>query len=61
MKDAIKFGGRSLTAVVCALALTACSQERAIYADVIYIDGNIITVNDAQPSAQAIAIKDGLI
>jgi len=61
MKDSIKFGRRSLATIVSILALTACSQEKAIYADVIYIDGNIITVNDAQPSAQAIAIKDGLI
>ena len=30
-------------------------------ADSIYFGGNIITVNDAQPSAEAVAIKDGKI
>jgi predicted amidohydrolase YtcJ len=52
---------KSLTAVFCVLAIGACSQEKPIYADFIYRDGIIVTVNDAQPSAEAIAIKDGLI
>jgi hypothetical protein len=30
-------------------------------ADVIYAGGDIITVNDAQPVAEAVAVKDGLI
>ena len=30
-------------------------------ADTIYTGGNIITVNDAQPSAEAVAVKDGKI
>jgi predicted amidohydrolase YtcJ len=30
-------------------------------ADAIYANGKIITVNDAQPKAQAVAIKDGII
>ncbi len=33
----------------------------AASADSIYYGGNIITVNDAQPSAEAVAIKDGKI
>ena len=48
--------------IVISICLTAsCSQEPLEFADTIYRDGNIITINDAQPSAQAIAIKDGLI
>ena len=48
--------------IVISIYLTAsCSQESLEFADTIYKDGNIITINDAQPSAQAIAIKDGLI
>src|SRR5262249_33585089 len=30
-------------------------------ADTVYINGEIITVNDAQPSAEAVAVKDGKI
>ncbi|MDB4453487.1 amidohydrolase [Pseudomonadales bacterium] len=48
--------------IVISICLTAsCSQEPLEFADTIYRDGNIITINDAQPSAQAIAIKGGLI
>ena len=48
--------------IVISIYLTAsCSQEPLEFAGTIYRDGNIITINDAQPSAQAIAIKDGLI
>lgn len=41
--------------------LSACSQPATDYADKIYIDGNVITVNDKQPSAESIATRDGLI
>ena len=48
--------------IVISICLTAsCSQEPLEYADTIYKDGNIITINDAQPSAHALAVKDGLI
>ena len=47
--------------VICICLTASCSQESLEFADTIYRDGNIITINDAQPSAQAIAIKDGLI
>ncbi|AXC12753.1 hypothetical protein ACPOL_3468 [Acidisarcina polymorpha] len=42
---------------------TGCksSPHGAAAADAIYFGGPIITVNDAQPSAEAIAIKDGKI
>ena len=56
------------------LALTACSEttpppaepepvatEASVQADTVYTNGKIITVNDAQPDAQAVAVTDGLI
>jgi predicted amidohydrolase YtcJ len=36
------------------------STEAAV-ADTIYTNGEVITVNDAQPSAEAVAVKDGKI
>lgn len=52
-----------MTVGVAVLALSGCSKPSAglVPADAIYSGGNIITVNDAQPSVQAIAIKDGKI
>jgi predicted amidohydrolase YtcJ len=50
-----------------ALLLGACSRApqppvgAAAAADTIYFGGDIITVNDAQPAAEAIAVKDGKI
>lgn len=60
---------------VVASGLTACTgadaPQKAIEpapaatadtrADTVYFGGHIITVNDAQPSAEAVAVKDGLI
>ena len=40
---------------------TACAREINDHPDTIYIHGNIITVNEAQPFAQALATKEGLI
>jgi predicted amidohydrolase YtcJ len=45
-----------------ALALVGCtgpSPEKA--ADTIYVGGTIVTVNDAQPKVEAVAVKDGKI
>lgn len=39
----------------------ASSVPASTQADRIYVDGNIITVNDAQPTAEALAIKNGKI
>jgi predicted amidohydrolase YtcJ len=50
--------------VVCALALLAsgCSSSGpAVSADVIYVGGPIVTLNDAQADAEALAVKDGTI
>ena len=39
-----------------------CSgPKREVTADTIYTGGDIITVNDAQPTAEAFAVKDGKI
>lgn len=37
------------------------SSTEAVVADTIYTNGVVITVNDAQPSAEAVAVKDGKI
>ena len=37
------------------------AAETPVAADVIYAGGDIITMNDAQPSAEAVAVKDGAI
>ena len=45
-----------------ALLTSGCKPSGpAVTADVIYVGGSIITMNDAQPRAEALAIKDGTI
>src|SRR6266852_662790 len=44
-----------------ALSAEAKTSADAQVADAIYFGGNIITVNDAQPSAEAVAVKGGKI
>jgi predicted amidohydrolase YtcJ len=52
----------SLAALLGALMLSACSNQHPIEAaDSIYIGGDIITMNDRQPTAEAIAVKGALI
>jgi hypothetical protein len=42
--------------------LVACSDRTPqVHADSIYTGGTIITINDAQPSVEALAVKDGKI
>lgn len=41
--------------------LVICSSVLAQSADIIYHGGEIVTVNDAQPKAEALAVKDGKI
>lgn len=41
------------------VALVSCKQEET--ADIIFMNGNIYTVNPAQPRAEAIAVKNGRI
>lgn len=55
--------------VVAALVITACGSDdtgtpattNSIVADVVYRSGKIWTVNTAQPTAEAVAIRDGRI
>ena len=50
-------------------ALVACAKappappplDPAAVADTLYVGGDIVTVNDAQPAAEALAVKDGRI
>lgn len=49
----------SLVAMV--LAPLGASAEPSSEADTIYVGGDIITMNDAQPSVEALAVKDGKI
>ena len=50
----------TLAALIASQAAWAESSPR-LYADTIYRNANVITVNDAQPSAEAVAILDGKI
>jgi predicted amidohydrolase YtcJ len=45
-------------ALSCALSGTALAQT---IADTVYTGGPILTINDAQPTAEAVAVKDGII
>src|SRR5271154_487486 len=56
------------TIVRCALTILLCAgvgcnsgPNAASTADSIYFGGPIVTVNDAQPNAEAVAVKDGKI
>lgn len=42
-------------------ATPKAAAEPAVVADAIYSDGDIVTMNDKQPSAESIAVKDGKI
>ena len=49
-----------LVVFVLALLTSGCKPSGpAVMADVIYVGGPIVTVNDAQPNAEALAVKGG--
>jgi predicted amidohydrolase YtcJ len=51
-----------LVAAGCVALFAGCgSSDPEIAADTIYTGGDIVTVNDAEPSAEAVAVKDGRI
>ncbi len=50
---------KTLLVVLLLATLFACKQEPKEVADTIYTNGKIYTVNEAQPWAEAVAIKDG--
>ncbi|TXE14050.1 amidohydrolase [Algoriphagus aquimarinus] len=41
--------------------LISCSSDKAEPADLIFTNGIIYTVNESQPTAEAVAVKDGMI
>jgi hypothetical protein len=45
--------------ILCFSFFWTSSQLTAQLADTIYYGGTIITVNDRQPTAEAVAVKDG--
>jgi predicted amidohydrolase YtcJ len=52
----------ALTVVASAVLATGCRPREPVRsADTIYTGGDIVTVNDAQPSVEALAVKDGKI
>jgi predicted amidohydrolase YtcJ len=51
---------RILTAVSC-FVFAVCAQGADVSADLVLIDGNVITVDELLPKAQAIAIRSGRI
>lgn len=59
----VKYSHLSMLAVVMVFMIAACARSPApeLVADVIYTGGDIITMNDSQPIAETIAIKDGKI
>jgi predicted amidohydrolase YtcJ len=54
------FFKRSLSIVV-VLFTASCTQDPPFFAESIYFNGNIITIDDTNPFSSAIAIKNGLI
>jgi predicted amidohydrolase YtcJ len=57
----IRFRTVSIVAALLMQSLWMMSNARAQTADAIYIGGPIITMNDAAPRAEAVAVKDGKI
>lgn len=51
----------ALVLAVVSMAFSSPTAVTAQTADVLYTGGDIVTMNDAQPSAEAVAVKDGKI
>ena len=49
-----------LISIIVAIVISASAFAQEV-ADMIYYDGTIITINDAQPQVEAVAVKDGKI
>ncbi len=47
--------------MVTVVLTTSCTRTPEQAADVIYTGGDIVTINDAQPTAEGLAVKDGKI
>jgi predicted amidohydrolase YtcJ len=55
---ALRFG---IVSIVCLFTLAGCAGQPAQPADAIYVAGDIVTMDDAHPTAEAVAVKDGKI
>ena len=56
-----KYNLLSIPATVVIALISACTPAPNQIANIIYTGGDIITINDSQPTAEAIAVKDGKI
>lgn len=57
----MQFSNRNIIIFTFFLLLNSCDKQDQSYADTIYFNGNVITIDDKKPYAEAIATKDGLI
>ncbi len=56
------FSGWLAVVFILTLLTSGCKpSDPAVLADAIYVGGPIVTMNDAQPNAEALAVKDGTI
>lgn len=51
----------AISAIFLLILTASCNQEKKPFAESIYINGHIITIDDANPFADAVAIRNGLI
>ena len=51
----------SIVLLVLATVLTACGKDAGLGVDTVFLNANVYTVNEEQPTADAIAIDDGVI
>ena len=51
----------SITVAAIVILTGSCTNDSKKAADVIYTGGDIVTINDAQPTAEAVAVADGKI
>ena len=52
----IKFNTLNMAALALALLISSCQGGLEKEADIIYIGGDILTINDTQPNAEAVAV-----
>ena len=62
-RERMKFSLLTVTAVAVAVVvlISSCTHTPEQSANIIYTGGDIITISDSQPTAEAIAVKDGKI
>lgn len=50
-----------MSILITVVLIGACTRSPEQVADVIYSGGDIVTINDAQPTVESLAVKDGKI